>query len=71
MYKSIFYNLFSFNFDEFSVICFHLILILIYPFASVDNDVLHQSSDSEIKFIDYGKLSTECNKRRKIFWTKL
>ena len=46
MYKFIFYNLFSLNFDEFSIICFHLI----YPFASVKNDVLHQSSDSDIEF---------------------
>ena len=46
-------------------------MILIHPFASVDNDVLHQSSDSEIEFIDYDKLSTEHNNRRKNFWTKL
>ena len=67
MYKSIFYNLFSLNFDEFSIICFHLI----YQFASVNNDVLHQSSDADIEFIDYDKLSTKCNNRRKHFWTKL
>ena len=59
MYKFIFYNLFSFNFD------FNL------PISSVDNGILHQSSDSEIEFIDYDKLSTECNNRRKNFWTKL
>ena len=46
-------------------------MIFIYQFASVDNDVLHLSSDSDIEFVDYDKLSTECNDRRKKFWNKL
>ena len=46
-------------------------MIFIYQFASVDNDVLHLSSDSDIEFVDYDKLSTEFNERRKKFWTKL
>ena len=46
-------------------------MIFIYQFASVDNDVLHLSSDSDIEFVDYDKLSTEHNDRRKKFWTKL
>ena len=49
----------------------YLILILIYQFASVNNDVLHVPSDSDIDFVDYDKLATECNDRRKKFWTKL
>ena len=59
MYKSILSHL------------FYLILIFIYQFASVGNDVLHLSSDSDIEFVDYDKLSTERNDRRKKFWTKL
>ena len=46
-------------------------MIFIYQFASVDNDVLHLSSDSDTEFVDYDKLSTECNERKKKFWTKL
>ena len=46
-------------------------MIFIYQFASADNDVLHLSSDSDIEFVDFDKLSTECNDRRKKFWTKL
>ena len=49
----------------------YLILILIYQFASVNNDVLHVTSDSDIDFVDYDKLATERNDRRKKFWTKL
>ena len=49
----------------------YLILILIYQFASVNNDVLHVTSDSDIDFVDYDKLATEYNDRRKKFWTKL
>ena len=47
-------------------------MILIYQFASVDNDVLHvtSDSDSDIDFIDYDKLANERNDRRKKFWTK-
>ena len=29
------------------------------------------TSDSDIDFVDYGKLATEHNDRRKKFWTKL
>ena len=46
-------------------------MIFIYKFASADNDVLHLSSDSDIEFVDFDKLSTECNDRRKKFGTKL
>ena len=46
-------------------------MIFIYQFASVDNDVLHLSSDSDIEFVDYDKLSTEHSDRRKKFWNKL
>ena len=49
----------------------YLILILIYQFVSVDNDVLHVTSDSDIDFIDYDKLANERNDRRKKFWKKL
>ena len=46
-------------------------MIFIYQSAPLDNDVLHLSSDSDIEFADYDKLSTECNYRRKMFCTKL
>ena len=49
----------------------YLILILIYQFASVDNDVLHVTSDSDIDSVDYDKLASDHNDRRKKFWTKL
>ena len=50
---------------------FHFTLVCHFYFNSVDNDVLHGSSDSDIEIIDFEKEAIERAQKRKKFWSKL
>ena len=50
---------------------FHFTLICHFYINSVDNDVLHVSSDSDIEMVDFEKEAIERAQKRKKFWSKL
>ena len=50
---------------------FHFTLVCHFYFNSVDNDVLHVSSDSDIEMVDFEKEEIERAQKRNKFWSKL
>ena len=50
---------------------FHFTLVCHFYIYSVDNDVLHVSSDSDIEMVDFEKEAIERAQKRKKFWSKL
>ena len=50
---------------------FHFTLVCHFYFNSLDNDVLHVSSDSDIEMVDFEMEAIERAQKRKKFWSKL
>ena len=50
---------------------YHFTLVCHFYICSVDNDVLHVSSDSDIEMVDFEKEAIERAQKRKKFWSKL
>ena len=50
---------------------YHFTLVCHFYIYSVDNGVLHVSSDSDIEMVDFEKEAIKRAQKRKKFWSKL